>query len=893
MLLRRYHRLYLPTLLAIALTGCGGAGSSGGNGGVSSGDEPDVVVQDIPIAYIRRPIPVDDNGDMIANELLDPTQFFPGAELIIRERADSDAQEFIVTEGVFAEGELYDVKDLSVSNDGELLLFAMRAPEIEDADDDEQPTWNIWEYNLAENILRRIIVDDITAEAGQDVNPHYLPDGRIVFSSTRQERSRAVLLDDGKPQYAAQTEANAEDGFVLHVMENTGINIQQITYNQSHDLQPTVIANGQIVFNRWSNKDRTNRVSLFSIRPDGQDNQQLYGYNSQTTGFEGSQAIFFDPKPMADGRMLALLRTRNSTNWGGDIVAIDIDNFSDANQDINLPINVDNPGDADMTGGQESLAFGVIPVDNNPNTISLNGYFAAATDLFDSTSRLLVSWTNCRLEDPNTGATLACTDDNFTIEGITEAQPLYGLWIYDLSARTLLPIFPATVGVMYTDVVSFGARAEDLFLADRQPGVELDQMQVDANLAELHIRNVYETNGEDTSIGIARLADPVLTTAAQRPARFLKIEKAVSIPDDDVFDFDRSAFGFSNSMREIIGYVPVEPDGSVMTLVPTDVALTVSITNAQGQRISRTSPTWFTARPGENIQSNDLSIALRRLDASQPSSNPGAPTNGFNFPNTEPLLIAFEGETMAETFARINGIREPSVDLIFVDDWTDPNIRPKDPSFSFLYADLETQAPAIEACQDDWDATCRTIIHYPDHIQPLWDLERITLDINGNEISNNTCTVCHSTRDAMDQLQVPAGQLELGQMPLDGNQQFRSFRELLANDTEDAIVDGALVQRTEEEFARDENGNVIFETDANGNIILDENGAPIPVINIITFPVVRSMIANNAQASSFFDIFEAGASHEGFLSDAELKLISEWLDLGAQYYNNPFDAPED
>jgi hypothetical protein len=41
----------------------------------------------------------------------------------------------------------------------------------------------------------------------------------------------------------------------------------------------------------------------------------------------------------------------------------------------------------------------------------------------------------------------------------------------------------------------------------------------------------------------------------------------------------------------------------------------------------------------------------------------------------------------------------------------------------------------------------------------------------------------------------------------------------------------------------------------------------------------------------FFAPFDAGGSHEGRLSEHELRLISEWLDVGAQYYNNPFDAP--
>ena len=33
----------------------------------------------------------------------------------------------------------------------------------------------------------------------------------------------------------------------------------------------------------------------------------------------------------------------------------------------------------------------------------------------------------------------------------------------------------------------------------------------------------------------------------------------------------------------------------------------------------------------------------------------------------------------------------------------------------------------------------------------------------------------------------------------------------------------------------------------------------------------------------------AGGSHAGYLSPAELRLLAEWLDIGAQYFNNPFD----
>ena len=63
------------------------------------------------------------------------------------------------------------------------------------------------------------------------------------------------------------------------------------------------------------------------------------------------------------------------------------------------------------------------------------------------------------------------------------------------------------------------------------------------------------------------------------------------------------------------------------------------------------------------------------------------------------------------------------------------------------------------------------------------------------------------------------------------------------------------------------------------------------------------MTAGSAAGSSaFLGIFDANyqdpmagqpgeVDHRGFLTPAELRLISEWLDIGGQYYNDPFVAP--
>ena len=247
-------RTLLSAALCITLAACG-----------SEGQDPDPLVEDIGIAYVKRPLTFDANGAAVQPDLREATGFTPGGDLYYRELASPGVAERNLTAS-FTHG-MGDVKDVEVSYDGSLLLFAMRAADIPDADPEDQPTWNIWEYEITTRQLRRVIGSDITAEAGQDVAPHYLPDGRIIFSSSRQQQSGAVLLDEGKPQFAALDEDLNEPALVLHVMNADGTDIHQVSFNQSHDLDPPVLNDGEVVFSRWDNMgSRTQSPSTGCIR---------------------------------------------------------------------------------------------------------------------------------------------------------------------------------------------------------------------------------------------------------------------------------------------------------------------------------------------------------------------------------------------------------------------------------------------------------------------------------------------------------------------------------------------------------------------------------------------------------------------------------------------------
>jgi hypothetical protein len=151
--------------------------------------------------------------------------------------------------------------------------------------------------------------------------------------------------------------------------------------------------------------------------------------------------------------------------------------------------------------------------------------------------------------------------------------------------------------------------------------------------------------------------------------------------------------------------------------------------------------------------------------------------------------------------------------------------------------------------------------------------------------------VCHTSVAADESSRVPDVQLDLTDGPsVDEPDHLKSYRELLFNDNELELFEGSLIDRLVEtgQF------RTVPVLDENGDPVLDDNGDPLTVEEPIlaAVRVTPSMSVNGALSSNrFLSIFETGGSHEDYLTRAELKLLAEWLDSGAQYFNDPFKAP--
>ena len=890
--MKKFNMIFCVFLTWVYITGCTSEDATIDE----NGQEEDPVVVDFAIAYVKRPLPVvaDVNGDeqLAAVTLREPINFFPGAELFVRDRATPTALETNITEGIFAEDELYDVKDVDVSYDGQKLVFAMRAPEIPDVDDEDQPTWNIWEYDHTTGVVSRVITSDIRSEEGQDISPHYLADGRIVFTSTRQRLAKAILLDEGKPQFDAMDEDGNVPTLALHVMNSDGSEVTQISFNQSHDLAPSVMTNGKIVFSRWDHAPGSDEISLYQINPDGTGLEFLYGKHSHDTGTDDGVIEFMQARQAPDGRLIVKMRPEDSTRLGGELMFIDWENFTELNQNT-------SPSAGTVGPAQISATPFDVRTDDDP---SIGGRYANVYPLFDGSGRFLISWTPCRLNDVDAQGDeiiIACTEEAIALAGSEEAQPLYGIWSFDPANGTQLPIIVGIEGLVVHEIVSMSPRDLGTIILDSAPTA--DQTLVSENVGVIHIESVYDLDGVDSSVlGIGALSDPLQTTAADRDARFIRVVKTVSMPDNDIVNLNGNAFGLNRSltMKDILGYAVVEPDGSAMFKVPANVAFGLSVLDANGRRITPRHHNWMTVKAGEVKQchgchTNASESPHGRYDAEPDSPNLGAPSTGVPFPNTNPAMFADLGETMAEVNNRINGFQSLSVNINYTDYWTDPNLSTPNPDIDFNYSDLGSPAPTSAGCVSNWTAQCRITINYVDHIHPIWEVPRQVFDGMGNLLADNTCTVCHNVVDNMGVAQVPAGQLELlGDVSPVQADHIISYRELMFGDNSLELINGALVDLLVP--VTDGAGNIVYVVDQDGNLVLDANGDPVPVTRTVPIgaPLTAASANNNRNTLRFFAGFAAGGTHAGRLNDAELKLISEWLDIGGQYYNNPFDVPQ-
>ena len=166
--------------------------------------------------------------------------------------------------------------------------------------------WQIFEVRTDGTGLRQVTPGDEPDVDNYD--PCYLPDGRIMFCSTR--------CFHGVPCVGGgNTVAN------LFRMNADGTETRQLCFDQDHNWCPTVLNNGRVLYSRWEYSDSPHYFTrlLFHMNPDGTNQAEYYGSNSMWPN-----SIFYArPLPGHPTKVVAVISGHHGVPRMGELVVFD------------------------------------------------------------------------------------------------------------------------------------------------------------------------------------------------------------------------------------------------------------------------------------------------------------------------------------------------------------------------------------------------------------------------------------------------------------------------------------------------------------------------------------------------------------------------------------------
>jgi len=179
-----------------------------------------------------------------------------------------------------------------LSFDGKKVLFCFKSF--------DEKGFSLYEINLDGTNLRRLTKSDY-----DDIDPIYLPDGKIIFTTTRGNS----YVRCGPFIYS----------YILARCDADGSNIYLISYNGEPDYVPTLLHDGRIAYSRWEYSDKPLwRVqSLWTTNQDGTNTSTLWG-NQSVWPDHPSQ-----PRPIPGSDRIMFCAVGHHDWWSGSVGIID------------------------------------------------------------------------------------------------------------------------------------------------------------------------------------------------------------------------------------------------------------------------------------------------------------------------------------------------------------------------------------------------------------------------------------------------------------------------------------------------------------------------------------------------------------------------------------------
>ncbi len=462
----------------------------------------------------------------------------PPVEVLGREKAVGGKLMVLYPDGRLADltsGKLFDVSRPMVSFNTSRIVFSGLGSNISQ--------WHIYEINLDGTGFRQLTFDDrsfkIPVDPANpklnqslfgrygDFSPAYLPDGRIVFSSSR---------------YPSLSGSCGQRALNLYVMNGDGSGMHRITTERAGAIDPYVLSSGRVVYSHWvdnMNVPAPAGPGLQPLEPERNFSSSFWilwaalpdGMAAGRYAFDGGKfqdrGGLFQPREMPDGRLVYTYRTAG--NLLGSTLASSIALLTPGDGTGN---NVSGIGDPTNLEGPHALS--PTPLPDGRILFSYTPTANVSTD-----SKL---WTTAKF---NYG--LYVTDDKF--------KELHLL--YDDPAQDELDAV-----AVYTRTAKVIADSPQARQVTDDPAVDL------GTTAILHNSNIYA----DLPLEFREILSPLAGSII-----------ALDLYDDGQTFTTSKEFPLTRKQPpRYLGSIPVNPDGSFTAVVPADRPIFWSMRTATG-----------------------------------------------------------------------------------------------------------------------------------------------------------------------------------------------------------------------------------------------------------------------------------------------------------------------
>lgn len=196
---------------------------------------------------------------------------------------------------LYVPGALATVRDPDLDFTGRRVVFSMRKGKEDD--------YHIYtaELECRDGQWRMTPPVQLTSAAHvSDIDPIWLQDGDIVFSSTRE------------PKYCM---CNRHIMCNLFRMHGDGANIYQLGKSTLFEGHPSLLSDGRLIYDRWEYVDRNfgSAQGLWVVNPDGTGHAIFYGNNTSQPGAQ----VDARPLPGTSTRIICTIAACHDRPWGG------------------------------------------------------------------------------------------------------------------------------------------------------------------------------------------------------------------------------------------------------------------------------------------------------------------------------------------------------------------------------------------------------------------------------------------------------------------------------------------------------------------------------------------------------------------------------------------------